>query len=93
MCSISISGRCARAGREGHAFCIVEPEEFCYLLDLHLFLGKPLTIAPPGGGSDVSSLGRVPSTYLETELSDLLQWHSEESDLVSMVDNLICYRT
>uniref|UniRef100_A0A0K8T610 RNA helicase n=1 Tax=Lygus hesperus TaxID=30085 RepID=A0A0K8T610_LYGHE len=77
-------GRCARAGREGHAFCIVEPDEFCYLLDLHLFLGNPLTIAPPSGGTEISSLGKVPSTYLETELSDLLKWHTDASDLASM---------
>ncbi|CAB0017615.1 unnamed protein product [Nesidiocoris tenuis] len=77
------AGRCARAGREGHAFCIVEPDEFCYLLDLHLFLGRSLSLAPASGATDIAALGKIPSTLLETELDDLLSWHTETSDLVN----------
>ena len=36
-------GRVARAGRTGTAHSFVAPDEVPYLLDLHLFLGKPLT--------------------------------------------------
>jgi len=32
----------ARAGRSGTAYSLVAPDELPYLLDLHLFLGKPV---------------------------------------------------
>ncbi|PSN39512.1 ATP-dependent RNA helicase DDX54 [Blattella germanica] len=34
-------GRCARAGRSGVAYSLVSNDEYAYLLDLHLFLGRP----------------------------------------------------
>ncbi|GLU16619.1 hypothetical protein SLE2022_330440 [Rubroshorea leprosula] len=39
-------GRAARAGRTGTAFSFVTPEDMAYLLDLHLFLSKPIRAAP-----------------------------------------------
>lgn len=39
-------GRAARAGRTGTAFSFVTAEEMPYLLDLHLFLSKPIRAAP-----------------------------------------------
>ncbi|XP_020259077.1 DEAD-box ATP-dependent RNA helicase 29-like isoform X3 [Asparagus officinalis] len=39
-------GRVARAGRTGTAYSFVTPEDMPYLLDLHLFLSKPLRPAP-----------------------------------------------
>ncbi|KAF9599739.1 hypothetical protein IFM89_001685 [Coptis chinensis] len=39
-------GRAARAGRTGAAFSFVTPEDMPYLLDLHLFLSKPVRPAP-----------------------------------------------
>ncbi|KAM7253372.1 hypothetical protein ACFE04_025990 [Oxalis oulophora] len=39
-------GRVARAGRTGTAFSFVTPEDFPYLLDLHLFLSRPISAAP-----------------------------------------------
>ncbi|CAN8234348.1 unnamed protein product [Cochlearia groenlandica] len=39
-------GRAARAGRTGSAFSFVTPEDIPYLLDLHLFLSKPIRPAP-----------------------------------------------
>ncbi|KAJ4841689.1 putative DEAD-box ATP-dependent RNA helicase 29 [Turnera subulata] len=39
-------GRAARAGRSGTAFSFVTPEDMPYLLDLHLFLSKPIRAAP-----------------------------------------------
>jgi ATP-dependent RNA helicase DDX54/DBP10 len=35
-------GRAARQGRRGVALSLVDPEELAYMLDLQLFLGKPL---------------------------------------------------
>ncbi|OVA10780.1 Helicase [Macleaya cordata] len=39
-------GRAARAGRTGTAFSFVTPEDMPYLLDLHLFLSRPVRPAP-----------------------------------------------
>ncbi|KAL4560146.1 hypothetical protein LXL04_032295 [Taraxacum kok-saghyz] len=39
-------GRAARAGRTGTAFSFVTSEDMAYLLDLHLFLSKPIKPAP-----------------------------------------------
>ncbi|XP_031259135.1 putative DEAD-box ATP-dependent RNA helicase 29 [Pistacia vera] len=39
-------GRAARAGRTGTAFSFVTTEDMPYLLDLHLFLSKPIRAAP-----------------------------------------------
>jgi ATP-dependent RNA helicase DDX54/DBP10 len=39
------SGRAARAGRIGFCWCLVEPDEMPYMMDLHLFLGRrPLCV-------------------------------------------------
>uniref|UniRef100_A0A7N0VAY4 RNA helicase n=1 Tax=Kalanchoe fedtschenkoi TaxID=63787 RepID=A0A7N0VAY4_KALFE len=39
-------GRAARAGRTGSAYSFVTSEDLPYLLDLHLFLSKPIRAAP-----------------------------------------------
>ena len=39
-------GRVARAGRTGTAFSFMTSEDMPYLLDLHLFLSKPIRAAP-----------------------------------------------
>ena len=40
------AGRAARAGRKGSAYSLLIREELPYLLDLHLFLSRPLQPAP-----------------------------------------------
>ena len=40
------AGRVARAGRTGKALSLMTREELPYLLDLHLFLSRPLQPAP-----------------------------------------------
>ena len=40
------AGRAARVGRAGTAFSFLTPDELPYLLDLHLFLGRPIRAAP-----------------------------------------------
>ncbi len=37
----------ARAGRSGTAYSILCPDEIAYLIDLHLFLDKPLCFDKP----------------------------------------------
>ncbi|KAL9666386.1 hypothetical protein QQ045_000716 [Rhodiola kirilowii] len=39
-------GRAARAGRTGSAYSFVTSEDLSYVLDLHLFLSKPIKAAP-----------------------------------------------
>lgn len=39
-------GRAARAGRIGTAYSLVTSDDMAYLLDLHLFLSKPIRAAP-----------------------------------------------
>ncbi|XP_024032720.1 putative DEAD-box ATP-dependent RNA helicase 29 isoform X1 [Morus notabilis] len=39
-------GRAARAGRKGTAFSFLTSEDMAYVLDLHLFLSKPIRAAP-----------------------------------------------
>ncbi|XP_066581987.1 ATP-dependent RNA helicase DDX54 isoform X2 [Prorops nasuta] len=78
-------GRCARAGRTGTAFNIVSADEYPYLLDLHLFLGRPIQIVPPSGGSNANGeIGKLPLSMVEEELVELINWHNGSTDLVNM---------
>ena len=68
-------GRVARAGAAGDALSLVTRDDLGYLVDLHLFLGRALRVAPspgqapcaglPGSDSDASLLGAVPPAALE----------------------------
>ncbi|XP_012231661.1 ATP-dependent RNA helicase DDX54 [Linepithema humile] len=79
-------GRCARAGRTGTAYNIVSTDEYPYLLDLHLFLGRPLTIMPTTGSIEnaESAVGKMPQTMIEEELAELINWHNTSTDLTNM---------
>ncbi|CAG0885351.1 unnamed protein product, partial [Cyprideis torosa] len=68
--------RVARAGRTGAAFSFVTPEEVPFLLDLHLFLGRPLTASP---------YGAVPPAALHFEREALDLWLKEDAELEAMV--------
>jgi superfamily II DNA/RNA helicase len=46
------AGRAARAGRSGTAVSLVTPDDYPYLLDLHLFLSRPLRVVPPLGSGE-----------------------------------------
>lgn len=88
-------GRVARAGRSGTAYSLVAPEEVPYLLDLHLFLGRSLTLARPheepagpAGGDGV--LGRVPQSVVDDEdgsLRHTLEARLELRGLGRVADN------
>ncbi|XP_033190645.1 ATP-dependent RNA helicase DDX54 isoform X1 [Bombus vancouverensis nearcticus] len=79
-------GRCARAGRAGTAYNIISPDEYAYLLDLHLFLGRPLSIVPSFGSIENTDgiVGKMPQAMIEEELAELINWHSCSTDLTSM---------
>lgn len=77
-------GRCARAGRTGTAYSLIAPEEYAYLLDLHLFLGRPLKIVSNiCTENQDEAVGRIPRETLEEQHSVLINWHESYADLVS----------
>lgn len=80
-------GRCARAGRTGTAYNIVSPDEYAYLLDLHLFLGRSLHIVPPSGSIQNTDgiIGKLPQAMIEEELVELINWHNCSTDLVCIL--------
>ncbi|KAK7603245.1 hypothetical protein V9T40_003244 [Parthenolecanium corni] len=80
-------GRCARAGRKGEAFSLVTTDELCYLLDLHLFLGRPLSMVTSEekveAGKD-GYFGRIPQTLIEEELSAFISWSDTCCEIAPM---------
>lgn len=49
------AGRAARAGRVGTAYSLATREELGYLVDLHLFLSRPISPAPVRGLADAAA--------------------------------------
>ncbi|XP_036209468.1 ATP-dependent RNA helicase DDX54 [Myotis myotis] len=88
-------GRVARAGRSGTAYSLVAPDEVPYLLDLHLFLGRALTLSrpheEPSGAVGVDGvLGRVPQSVVDDEdcgLRNTLEASLELRGLGRVADN------
>ncbi|KAG3278959.1 DEAD-box helicase 54 [Ictidomys tridecemlineatus] len=88
-------GRVARAGRSGTAYSLVAPDEVPYLLDLHLFLGRSLALAPPhqepsGAAGTDGMLGRVPQSVVDDEdcgLRSTLEASLELRSLGRVADN------
>ena len=77
------AGRAARNGRLGSAFSFLSREELPFLLDLHLFLGRPIAPAPPilptgealeRGGAWEDVYGAYPQALLDTEVERLREW-------------------
>ncbi|NWX34796.1 DDX54 helicase, partial [Notiomystis cincta] len=84
-------GRVARAGRSGTAYSLVAPDEMPYVFDLHLFLGRPLTLAgaqemPAGEGWLYAGgvLGRVPQSLVDDEECLLLTDQEGSLELCSL---------
>ncbi|XKL62330.1 hypothetical protein PGB90_002163 [Kerria lacca] len=80
-------GRCARAGRKGEALSLVTADELCYLLDLHLFLGRSLKMVYDDEKIDSTKdgyFGRVPQTLIEEEMSTLMIWGDNSSEVVPL---------
>eukprot|EP00727_Mastigamoeba_balamuthi_P001993 m51a1_g11791 putatative ATP-dependent RNA helicase (823) ;mRNA; r:306111-308630 len=74
------SGRVARAGRPGVAYSFVTTEDYPYMLDLMLFLGRTPMTAPESGPLDpqASYYGRVPRPSLDPineEIKNVLADH------------------
>ncbi|XP_022189582.2 ATP-dependent RNA helicase DDX54 [Nilaparvata lugens] len=84
-------GRCARAGRDGHAYSLVSSGETCYLLDLLLFLGRPLNLIKPGKPhDDENAVGSIPKILIEEEIekvNSLLEFNSDLSSQLRVSKN------
>uniref|UniRef100_A0A182QVW2 RNA helicase n=1 Tax=Anopheles farauti TaxID=69004 RepID=A0A182QVW2_9DIPT len=72
-------GRCARAGRSGTAYSIFSNDDIAHLIDLHMFLNRPLDT------SDRNTLGIVPPETQETE-------HLLVQEYVQNIDLATAYR-
>lgn len=96
-------GRVARAGRPGHAYSLVCPDELPYLFDLQLFLGHPLVAAAraeqeeggrgesgPAAGQDRLILGSIPQSLIDEEREGVLgklAIHGSLSSLCAVMKN------
>jgi ATP-dependent RNA helicase DDX54/DBP10 len=81
-------GRAARAGRRGWAYSLIAPDELPYLIDLQLFLARPLKIGTREGQTNDYAgemiLGTLPHVLLEDDIEWTQRKISEDSDLQSM---------
>jgi len=71
----------------------VSPDETAFLLDLHLFLGKPIKFLQSSdnvSGSDISVVGRIPQDLVNEENGLLKAWMDTKADLVSFTCNKRC---
>eukprot|EP00242_Pyramimonas_sp_CCMP2087_P000732 CAMPEP_0198231346 /NCGR_PEP_ID=MMETSP1445-20131203/115152_1 /TAXON_ID=36898 /ORGANISM="Pyramimonas sp., Strain CCMP2087" /LENGTH=830 /DNA_ID=CAMNT_0043911955 /DNA_START=63 /DNA_END=2550 /DNA_ORIENTATION=- len=88
-------GRAARAGRTGTAYSLLLREELGYLLDLSLFLSKPL-FAVPNAEDEVDALmlraqaetgvvvGTFPQALLDAEVERVREVEEKNADLVAL---------
>uniref|UniRef100_A0A1Q3EXX3 RNA helicase n=1 Tax=Culex tarsalis TaxID=7177 RepID=A0A1Q3EXX3_CULTA len=60
-------GRCARAGRSGTAYNIFSNDDIAHLIDLHMFLTRPLDV------TDSRNIGRAPPETVESEHQIVLE--------------------
>jgi len=79
-----LTGRCARAGRTGTAFSFVTAEEGPFVLDLHLFLGRPLNLLQHGKlPKDLHcGWGKIPDSVVEVEQSRVIEWTNTVAEVV-----------
>nr|XP_042908057.1 ATP-dependent RNA helicase DDX54 isoform X2 [Parasteatoda tepidariorum] len=78
-------GRVARAGRSGTAFSLVSSDEVPFLLDLHLFLGKPIKMAKLHMENEGDICGSVPQSVIDDEADLLQSWYQLTPELSSML--------
>ncbi|KAM7433758.1 ATP-dependent RNA helicase ddx54 [Porites harrisoni] len=78
-------GRVARAGRSGTAYSLVGSDELAHVVDLHLFLGRPLKEAQKDSqAQDDGLIGTVPQQFVDDEQNFVKAAHDKSHDLVSL---------
>ena len=79
----------ARAGRSGTAYSLIAIDEIAHLVDLHLFLGRPVKIIPKDGlkaNEDWDGyFGRVGQGIIDDGSSVVKMWHGESVELHGMI--------
>ena len=82
-------GRAARAGRNGTAFSFVAYDEMPYMLDVHLFLGRPpCNVVPEGEPCDDANMvvyGTFAPDVIDGECESVRNWIKDDSWLNSQV--------
>jgi len=77
-------GRVARAGRSGNAYSLLTSDELSFVIDLHLFLGRPLKVCSTKTKNDEDGvLGCVPQTCLADEFEYIKTTEQQAHDLTS----------
>ncbi|XP_076437575.1 ATP-dependent RNA helicase DDX54-like [Babylonia areolata] len=76
-------GRVARAGRSGTAYSLVAMDEVAHLIDLHVFLGRPLKAVPQSGQVEDEDgyFGNIPRSVINDQGDELQLVKSESVDL------------
>lgn len=80
-------GRVARGGNPGTAYSFVAADELPYLLDLHLFLGRPFAVAAGGvsadepDGTGAAVYGGLPSEAMLRAADECAMYHSADPEL------------
>eukprot|EP00049_Salpingoeca_infusionum_P005520 m.93138 g.93138 ORF g.93138 m.93138 type:complete len:842 (+) comp12995_c3_seq2:51-2576(+) len=83
-------GRVARAGRSGTAISLVSPDEVPYVIDLHIFLGRPFIAATSETTKDTDGvLGKTPLAALDAQKDLLLSLHKQFSELPELEQVMI----
>lgn len=78
-------GRVARAGRSGIAYSFVMKDELAFVVDLHLFLGRPLKIANASTSQDADgTLGSISQTSIAEETEYVKKLSSTDFTLISL---------
>eukprot|EP01083_Nonionella_stella_P082401 227435_1 len=82
-------GRVARAGRTGRAYALVEPTELAYLVDLSVFLGRPLHTVPEDGeeiDKEKMYYGTIPRSLLDNEVPFVKNLLKAQDDLANLLN-------
>ncbi|XP_067142208.1 ATP-dependent RNA helicase DDX54 [Centruroides vittatus] len=74
-------GRVARAGQSGSAYSLIAPDEAAYLLDLYLFLNRPLHFSENTSDETNDLCGSAPQSIIDEEADLILEWHQSNIDL------------
>ncbi|XP_044010765.1 ATP-dependent RNA helicase DDX54 [Aphidius gifuensis] len=81
------AGRCARNDRAGTAYSIVSGDEHAHLLDVKNFLNLTLestTTIDTSNNEVKATIGTLPQSLIDEQVSEILRWHKECADLENM---------
>uniref|UniRef100_A0A915Q3T8 RNA helicase n=1 Tax=Setaria digitata TaxID=48799 RepID=A0A915Q3T8_9BILA len=74
-------GRVARAGRSGKAISLFGADEVPYVIDLFLFLNRPLKFAMVNSTKDETLIGTFPDNVIDREIDFLKNVHDNSDEL------------